>query len=95
MKTRRGFRRITLPSGNWQYKIGKSNVVAYSEDGLRFQAEHDVILGINWGDIERYRWKNRGSDHRANMTPAEIADWIESTSKMIWWLREFCKVAKK
>lgn len=75
---RRGYRLMTLPSGGvWQYKIGRSNVVAYSAGGRKLVAGHDVILGLTWPEIERYRWKNRGSNHRANVTPAEVAEWIE------------------
>ena len=78
---RKGYRLLTLPSGAvWQYKIGRSNVVAYSEGGRKLLAGHDIILGLDWPSIERYRWKCRGLNHRANISPAEIAEWISRES---------------
>lgn len=74
--TRKGFRLIHLQNEPWQYMIGKSHVVAYSPSGQKLLAGHDVILGMSWEDIYRTRYKNRGVNHRANISPQEIKDWL-------------------
>ena len=61
----------------WKYKIGKGSVVIFSPLSVKFVVGYDKILGMNWDSIERYRWKNRGSDHYANIKPSHIAKWIE------------------
>ena len=74
---RSGFRWLTVLGIAWQFKVGRTYVVAYANDGRKLLAKHDVILGLTWPEIERYRHKCRGMNHRANISPVEVVEWIE------------------
>ncbi len=89
MKIRSGFRKLTSEDGDvCQYKVGEYAVIIFCEDDTKMIVNHDQLLGMNWSDIERYRWKNKGSDHAANITPKTIA-------KFLGWKVKYPKVDKK
>lgn len=75
---RKGFRRMVIDSNDystsWQFKIGRQYVVIFSPDGIRYNPSHSELLGISWDEIERAHYKNRGSDHHANVHPQSIKD---------------------
>lgn len=89
MKIRSGFRRLMSEDGDiCQYKIGEYCVVIFYEDDTKVVINHDQLLGMNWSDIERYRCKNKGSDHAANITPKTIA-------KFLGWKVKYPKIDKQ
>lgn len=80
MEIRRGFRKLVLDSGVWQYCIGKTGfVVIFSPTMYRYLTNQSVLTGISWNDLERLCWKNSGYDHPGNLKPSHIKLYIEST----------------
>lgn len=69
MKKRVGFRKIVVNGKTWQYKIGRSNVVAFDEDGNK-KLDHVDVVAKGY-DVWRARWKKCQV-----LGPKEVADWI-------------------
>lgn len=77
MKIRKGFRKLVLDSGTWQFKIGEIYVQIFSPSNKKYCPNHSEITGLSWDSIERAHWKNRGSDHFANIRPSTVRKWIK------------------
>lgn len=83
MKQRKGFRRIVVDKINWQYKIGRVNVIAYSEVGTRICDNFSTITGIADYNLreteEELSWDGR-LIQRYVLLPSVIEKWIRKTA---------------
>lgn len=69
MQRKKGFRLITVEGKVWQYKIGRSNVVAFDGEGNKKLENVDVVA--KGFDVARARWKKCQV-----LGPKEVADWL-------------------
>lgn len=68
-------RELTVAGKKWKWQVGRSNVVAYCENGTKLVAPTWTIKGVTPAVYDRGRWK-RTSD--ASVLPSDVAKWIEN-----------------
>jgi hypothetical protein len=76
-KRRSGYRKLTIGDEVWQWIAGNRAVVIYSPTDKKTVVLFTEFLGLSWDAIERYHWKNQGSDHPANVKPGAVRKWID------------------
>jgi len=81
MEPKHGFRQLNVGDAVWQFRVGKNSVVIFDPAGRRYCPSHAEITGLSQDSVERMRWKNRGSDHEANVRPSTVAEWISRLSR--------------
>lgn len=73
--SKRTGRNLMVAGKNWKWQLGKTNVVAYCENGTKLVAPAWTVKGVSQEVYERGKWK-RTSD--ANVLPSDVVNWIEN-----------------
>ena len=76
---RRGFRKLHLDSGVWEYRIGTANIQIFSPAGLKFCPTVSEVTGLSWDAIERGRYKRTGENE---VVPSQVREWILNASEV-------------
>jgi hypothetical protein len=71
-------RLIVVNNIKWKWRIGKSNVTAYSENGIKLLSTPWDIKGISYATWERGQYKKTAD---GALMPAEVSNWIKEESK--------------
>jgi len=66
------FRKINLNSGDWEFYIGKSNVVLKNSDEKKFVVPYTELKSMTQEEIEEAQAKKGFA-----ITPADIATYID------------------
>jgi hypothetical protein len=67
-------RNITVNNQEWQFRIGKSNVLFQSPEGKKTAVGFDKVTGRSWYTIER--GKHKGTTD-GMVTPRHVASYIQ------------------
>ena len=73
--SKRPGRELIVQGKNWKWQLGRTNVVAYCENGTKLVAPAWTVKGVSPDVYERGRWK-RNSD--ASVLPSDVVKWIEN-----------------
>ena len=73
-------RLIVVNGVQWKWKIGQSNVLAYSEHGERKCAHGAHVKGVTPDEWDRGQWKGT-----MRLVPSEVSKWLQASIALSYW----------